>query len=191
MQAEEIIQQKEWPELNVEEKAFLAPLAADEQEYNLLKSMLLIAADEAVSVPALDPRLQQRISKELEGNPTVHFIRRWYYAAAAVILLTACIWLFLQPRDTGKQLVRETPAIDQQPVIDSLVPDTSPLIIPDTARSIPVLAGQTVKKTQQPHTAPAPATLPEGNDSLQHVYAVNTSVGQNIALLALVTEVYE
>ena len=42
MNADDIIQQKQWHELTPEEKLLVAGIAADEQEFNLLKNMIRV-----------------------------------------------------------------------------------------------------------------------------------------------------
>ena len=109
MQAEDIIQQKEWAHLTESEKELLRPLAADEQEFNLLKKMLLLAEEDAISTPLIDPKVQERLQQSITGKRKAVFFKKWYYAAAAIVAIALTTWLLLQP--SKKQAKEEDIAI--------------------------------------------------------------------------------
>lgn len=184
MQPEDIIQQKEWQDLSPEEKAIVQEVAADEQEFNLLKSMLLIATEEAAETPAPDPALQPALRNRFAARRTRQLIRRWSYAAAASILLGIIGWLLIQPADNQKPL-----AGDPEPPEKNILsprPDTLRRST-DTVTATPVM----VKKNRKTIKMETPPMLQTDTASYHTMIAMNTSVGNHAPLLNLVTEVYE
>jgi hypothetical protein len=111
MEPDNIIQQKEWSELDAAERAALREIAADEQEFNMLKKMLLIAAAE--DVPKLDAGIKERLNDRLQRGNTRR-MNPWYYAAAAMLVLAAITWL----------LVQRTPEVPTQASNDKPKKDT-------------------------------------------------------------------
>ncbi|MET0394894.1 MAG: hypothetical protein ABW019_17250 [Chitinophagaceae bacterium] len=192
MEAEAIITQKEWQQLSPEERTFLAPLAADEQEYHLLKKMLLVAADDAAATPAPDPAIAHRLQGMLAHRPQRRLPRRWLYAAAAIALFALGAWLWQTRPGTidngdlagasGDQRWAHLPAGPKPPI---RVPDA-----PDNKIT------KTIVRVQQPAPAPARPSLPDPvrpdiPSTQQQLLAMHVSVRENAALLNLVTEVYE
>src|SRR5882757_11080860 len=101
MEAEEIIQQKEWQQLNADEQLIVKDLASTEQEYNLLKKMLQISGDEQYEVPQVSPGIKAELMKQLPAKKTI-LLKRYWYAAAAAILVFASVTLFiLNKKHTG------------------------------------------------------------------------------------------
>lgn len=201
MQPEDIIQQKEWPQLTAEERSVVEPLAVNEQEYNLLKRMLEVAADDAGEVPVIDPAVKTRIKRSSGKQNIFYFTKKWQYAAAIAVLAAAGAWFILQTRDTGKKIVKKEDAT-QQP----LPPKTEEKPFSPTAekrRQEQVTTGAPVQKKKDiPLSYPVTQQKdePEKNDTVRQVQddtpaagtmAFNTSVGNNTALLGLLTEVYE
>jgi hypothetical protein len=185
MQPEDILLYKEWFQLSGEEKILIQELAADEQEFNLVKKMLSVAMDE--EVPAINPSLQQQIALAI-SQPKQRSIYKWYYAAAAVLLVALCSTWFIVTQHTS-----ETPGVA---VIPAHVPAVTPVTpLTDTVQQQPITAVRKPRKTTTPPsqkkttTSPAPAdanTAP----ALPTVAFTAMRVKDNTELLSLVTEIY-
>ena len=100
-QAEEIILQKQWQELNVEEKALLKELAENENDFNLLKQMLKVAGKQSQEIPVLNSDIEKNIRQELFPRRN---IRPWLIAAAAMIILAVGGWLFFFSQENIQEL---------------------------------------------------------------------------------------
>src|SRR5262245_17445443 len=98
MNAEDIIQLKDWQELTEAEKNSIATLAAAEGEYNILKKLLLIAREDAGDVPAIDPGVRVNLHSHLKkaGRKKTPVI--WWVAAASVVGIIFTV-LFLNTTD--------------------------------------------------------------------------------------------
>lgn len=160
MQPEEIIQQKEWHQLTIEEKQALQSLVADEQEYNLLKKMMMIADETAADVPQIDPALQQKLHRSVKNGT-----RKWYYAAAAVLLVAVSAWFFLRNEK------------ENMPDIVINNPEKKEVITKDT---------MAVRIKETPIEPPAP----EEEKINTTYAAISTLVKDDSELMAFVTEVY-
>lgn len=186
MQPEEIIQQKEWHQLSSEERKILEPLAADEQEFNLLKKMLLVADEAGADVPAIAPAIQEKLSRSVKY---IHSGRKIWYAAAAVIFVfvTGGIFFYTHTANHNNKIVRINPPLKKVIIKDS-VPPNQP-IVQDKEIKQPV----TVKKTIQDKPAPAPSdpgiTIPDHKEDAVYVYT-RTRIKDDTELMSLITEVY-
>jgi hypothetical protein len=190
MQADEIIQQKEWHELNTEERSIVKELADTESEYNLLKKMLQVSAEEATQVPGLSDRVKYELYAEIPAKKNNR--RTYWYAAAAAIILIMLATVFIRQKNNI-----------QEPIVknDTTIKRSSPAmvkkdIVPaaDSIIKIPVYKEPLQKATVQiKKTTPKKTTI-EPIDPLQQnepVYAVVTkSVAEEKGLLDLVTEMY-
>ena len=178
MQPEDIIQQKEWNELSGYERSLLGDLAPTEQEYNLLKKIMLVSREEMEDVPAVNPAIYTALKQQVK--PKQKSYRLWYSAAAAAAILIIFIAIY-----TGRQ--------NQQQ--DTLVKNNQPtVIINDTARIIPSPVNDSPLIKQQDNIAIAPAKKkihkePEITTIRNTDYAINTTVASDPDLLSLITEV--
>lgn len=180
-----MIQDKEWQSLTESERAVVLPLAADEQEFNLLKKMLLVARGEMEEVPVISGTVHEHLQKAMAVRQHKTFrLPKWSYAAAAVLILAAFGLLLL--RETGrKKRVITPPAFVQTKTpssIDSVRKTPEP---PSVAISPPpVHPHRQVSKSKtvsSPHLS--------GHQSVA-LAAVNTSIAANGHLLDLVAEAY-
>ena len=189
MEAEEIIIQKEWQQLSPDEKTFLAPLAADEQEYNLLKKMLLVAADDAAATPAPDPAIAQRLQGMLAYQPQRRLARRWLYAAAAIALFALGAWLW-QTRP-GSMDSGDLAGTSDAQRWEHIPAGPKPQIrVPDAPNNKKIT--KTTVRAKQPARPSIPDPVPpDVPSSQQPLLAMHASVRENAALLNLITEVYE
>ncbi|HEX2630131.1 MAG TPA: hypothetical protein VHM26_13990 [Chitinophagaceae bacterium] len=198
MQVEDIIQQKEWAHLTDAEKELLQPLADDEQEFNLLKKMLLLAEEDAVAAPLIDPKVQQRLHESIAGKRKVVFSKKWYYAAAAILIIALTAWFLLQP--SKKQAKDEDVAITPPPTIEKKI-DTPSIVTNDPKLPEVKIKPQvtpTIKDSSAPIIAPPvyvqrPPIRPE-IDTIKidkpQLAVVSTIVKSDNTLMAFVTEVY-
>jgi hypothetical protein len=189
MQADEIIQRKEWFELNAEERSSIEELAATEQEFNLLKKMLQVSAEENTAVPMVETHVKEELRAMVATKGKSY--RRYWYAAAAAILLFIAGAIFLQKeKHQDIPLVKvDTPVNTNSPVI--VKKDDQPIAVPDN-----VLHPQT--KTID--TIRIAKVLPQQNnpdtdrndvvDNLQVYASVSKTVSEEKELLDLVTEIY-
>jgi hypothetical protein len=184
MQAEELIQEKEWQQLSSEERTFLQPLASSEGEFNLLKKMLLVSTEELENIPAIDPDIQTRVKKSLQKKSTTHFLRKWQFAAAIAVLVLLCGWLIFFKKEASNKIVVTPPQSEMKSIErHPHPPDTS--LSPDTIEK-PVL----VKKSNPNKKGNIALDQPIPVDDKNRL-ALNTSVGQNPELINLITEAYE
>lgn len=102
MNADDIIQQKQWHELTPEEKLLVAGIAADEQEFNLLKNMIRVSLEENNLVPALNPILKEKLYSATMQNKKTNWLG-WYAAAAAITGLI--IFLLTTEKKNSKTLL--------------------------------------------------------------------------------------
>ncbi|MCP9751140.1 hypothetical protein [Ferruginibacter sp. HRS2-29] len=188
MQADEIIQQKEWVELNAEEKASLQELAATEQEFNLLKKMLQVSAEENEEVPVVSAHVKDELHAMVVSGKRSH-TRYWYAAAAAILLFIAGAIFLPKEKHTDIPLVKtDTPVYDSSPAIagnNHTVPDTN-TFQPQQKKPVDKIFIAKVlpqKKVQQPEV--------DNTDKNLQVYAsVCKTVSDEKELLDLVTEIY-
>jgi len=191
MEAEQLIQEKEWSSLTEAERAIILPLAADEQEFNLLKKMLLVAQEQLEEVPPLSPGVHQRLREAMaQPRPKTFRLPRWTYAAAAAVLIMAVAgWIFLhqtaqKPRQQGvpgyvhldnKTVPTDTTIKSTQPQPPPVVKIVTPSTRPRAHRSNPKIN--------------TPSHLPADQPAIA-LTRINTSVGANGPLLDLVAEAY-
>ncbi len=188
MQADEIIQQKEWSELNAAEKVLLLELASNEQEYNLVKKMLQIFAEEPGDVPMIGKHVRHELHAELPKSEVRPIVFYKYAAAAAILIAVITGVIFLKKDKQTRDIVKndtiarpvEQVAIRQQPIVTAI----------DTAASSP----KSIVPSQQQNVVnlvPAPTRVIADPVPQEPVYAVvSTSVKSHDELLDLVTEIY-
>jgi len=182
LQADEIIQQKEWQQLNAAEKAIVAELAGNEAEFNLLKKMLMVSAEEVSEIPPVSPSVQQKIKATLPVVKTSSSHKTWYAAAAAVLVITIAAFFILKkenkPDVTGIPIVKENV---KTPVIDSI----------PSVKDVPVLVKDEKSMDQPKRSTPASKPVFHSlKDTAQHNYLVmDVSVSSDPSLLELVGEV--
>lgn len=174
MQPEDVIEQKEWNELSSAERLAVAPLAANESEFNLLKKMLQVAT--ADDVPQVSDVVGQNIKLHLQAPAQKRF-RFWY--AAAVIAVAVGLFL-LQPKHSDN--VADAGPNTTRPASPSNATASSPVQIPTT---------DSIKTaTLSPRNVPPKPKVVGNNQQSRDMVKVNTSVIANASLLAFVTEVY-
>lgn len=185
LQADEIIQQKEWYQLTAEEKNIVQELAGTEQEYNLLKKMLIVTAESISEVPPVNERVQENIKAGIPVLKRSSFSKAWYAAAAAIIAMAIAAFFIFKRETAPKEFVKKedhknTPV---NTIIDSssLQQDKTPLLVKKEQAPAPVQKNTPAKKpvfnSLQDSTAKAPLYV-----------AVDISIGNDKELLDLVTE---
>lgn len=190
MQADEIIQQKEWHELSPAEMQVVHELAENEQEYNLLKKMMQVSVEAVGEAPMISSSVKENLAETVREQK--HSSKRYWYVAAAAVaaLIVAGILIFpkktvndgiaintSKPSDTAaivkKEFIKEPAKIDTAAAWDS-------------AKNI---AEQ--KKHLKPIQLNVPAEDVPSLDNANTSYAAaDVRVSDNAALLNLVTEIY-
>jgi hypothetical protein len=204
MQPEEIIQQKEWHQLTEAERQAIQPLAPDEQEYNLLKKMLLVADEAVIGVPPVSPAIQERLHHSLKGVDKKSGSRKWYYAAAAILIIAVSTWFVLLNRKNIPPGIVTAPSIKKEVSEDSFA--ISKTSIPKKEITYPeikdvdgpkniVSPNHTETKEKKSFTlkkeTPDPGDTNNENINQQVSYAsISTLIKDDTELMALVTEVY-
>lgn len=189
MQADEIIQQKEWFELSGEEKSTIQELAASEQEFNLLKKMLQISAEEIVDAPLVESHVKDELHA-LVASRKKSVQRYWYAAAAAIVLFIAGAIFLQKEKHTDPPLVKtNVPQYINSPVVvkagDTLIFAPDNIVEPkkknnDTIAVAKILPQPKLQPDQSVHQV----------DNLQVYASVSKTVSEEKELLALVTEIY-
>jgi hypothetical protein len=189
MQAEDIIQQKEWNELSSEEKRTIQPLAADEQEFNLLKKMLLFAGEETADVPLLAPEVPLELKAAIAAPaPSVRKIN-WYYVAAAILILVFPTWFVL----TDKEAREGTPiAGTDLKGYDTLIGQSTIYVLPGDPIEITHYAPPkgSIRKDSIPTSTVRQPNKPPVEIIQPKYAAVSTLVKSDTALMAFITAVY-
>lgn len=189
MQAEDIIQQKEWQALSETEKVIVSGLATSEQEYNLLKKILQVTQEESLIVPELSPAIKKYVQQQMQqSNASVRSVRSWYYAAAAVVLVFIGLAFLLTQKPQATFLsstVHEIPLPQDTPTKQK-ENKTSPVVIANNVSKQQKLSLVAVQEPPVINNFNVPAIVPEDNYTTQ----VNISVKDNAPLLSLITEAY-
>lgn len=182
MQPEDIILAKEWEQLSEDEKKIIAPLAATEGEYGVLKKMLLLVQEDALQVPQVSITVQQQLQRQLHPSKPSKMRSVWYAAAASVLALLVAGYFFLLPQKQENIAI-----IPNRKPTEKASADTTKKSIPQ-APSLPVDPSGSMAKKEAGEKTPAKRK----NDPADLVQTAQTStaVNDNIALLDLVTEVY-
>jgi hypothetical protein len=186
MQAEEIIQQKEWQQLTIEEKSLLQPLAADEQEFNLLKKMFAVV-NETTEIPDVNPDIQTRVRHLLNtGNQKPFSFKTWYYAAAAIIVIALTTWFFFShTANKNNNLVETTPGEKPTPAQQPIHKDSS---LPKKQNGDITFSPE--NKVREKNIKRNAAKKSDPDNMKNRFTAISTLVASDSTLLALVTEVY-
>ena len=108
MQAEEIIKLKEWNSLSEIEKEFLKELANDEQEYNLLKKMLQVSAEETSDVPLLNDNIKIPLDTVISERKLKSSRLVWYAAAGILIIAFSTLLVYNYNKTTKQPAFVET-----------------------------------------------------------------------------------
>ncbi|MBK7347043.1 MAG: hypothetical protein IPI98_09120 [Chitinophagaceae bacterium] len=187
MNADDIIQQKLWHELTPEEKLLVAGIAADEQEFNLLKNMIRVSLEENNLVPALNPILKEKLYSATMQNKKTNWLG-WYAAAAAITGLIIFL-LTTEKKEQQNPIVKNNPA-----------PAVNKIIIPDsTANPVLILPApsptETTKQKSNNIALIKTDTLlqkDEKSNITTPLYSnvINPSVDADSSLLAFISEVY-
>lgn len=185
LQADEIIQQKEWQQLTADEKAIVAELADSEAAFNLLKKMLQVSAEEVTQVPELSPAVYNELKATL---PVVKKtpVQKYWYAAAVTLLIMAIAAFFIFKKETRVEYVktpgapvRTNPVIKEEPVIKK----DSVRVMVQKEKVVPP-----AKKIIQPQSPTYPSL--NNDPQPQNSYAIlDAGVASDPALLELITEV--
>ncbi|MFT3980574.1 MAG: hypothetical protein QM687_08905 [Ferruginibacter sp.] len=191
LQPDEIITHKEWHELNAAEKEQLAGLAGSEAEFNLLKKMLQVSAEEKEAVPEVNPAVYQKLRAELPARKQSPR-RLWIAAAAAIVIIASAALIFLK-KEVPNGYVKETPA---QPAKKDTAAQQDKLLVTETpgstkknnvtdtpAKNVIV---QSKNKAILPANHPPQFALPD--TSLQQLYAVQVTVASDPSLLNFISE---
>jgi hypothetical protein len=186
LQADEIIQQKQWQHLSAGEKAIIADLADNEQEFNLLKKMLMVSAEATDGVPAVSTPVQQHIKNTLPAIKRSPAYKYWYAAAAVLVAITvAAVFIFNKKESSGYV---NSPAIKKT----ELIPAKKATMVP-TKDTVVILVQKEVKPVELRKSLHVQKPFfPSANDSvnLQNVYAVlDASVAAYPMLIDFITEV--
>lgn len=182
LQADEIIQQKEWHQLDALEKAVIAELADNETEFNLLKKMLMVSSGEVSEVPQVAVSVQEQIRSALPVVKKISSHRNWYAVAAAILVMIIATIFFLKKENKNEDIPFVKKNI-KNPVTDSMIKitqDTSILLVKKEK-----ITEQ--KKKSSPSPAPVFHSL---KDTSQDNYAgIDATVSSNMSLIDLITEV--
>ena len=191
MQADEIIQQKEWHELSPAEMQTVQELAENEQEYNLLKKMMQVSGEEASEAPMISNSVKENLTEMVrEQRPSSK--RYWYLAAAAAVAALIFAGILIFPKKTVNDGIavndpkpNDTVAIVKKEFVKAPEKiDTATAW--DSAKNI---AEQ--KKHLKPIQLNVPAEDFPSSDKANTSYAAaDVHVSDNAALLNLVTEIY-
>lgn len=196
---DELIRSRNWAELTEEEKASLKEVAATEEEFRLLKMMLVTTA-QTEAIPVLSPAVHQRLKTVFQTEHQRHApVRWWHYAAAAAVLtaIAGTVWIVASKNKTEPPLVRQ-----EQQIFPSVevVKDSNKTIQPVITREIKPEVQETAQKKivvpvpkvpgNQPKIIPPvpPKNIPVMNP--EPALAINTSLKENSDLLQLVVAVY-
>lgn len=184
MQPDDIIQQKEWHELSSEEKKILQWLVADEQEYNLIKKMMMIAHETTLDVPQINPSVQQHLHRAVKPAN-----RKWYYAAATILLVAAAAWFFLKDEKGSDPVVLKQPPPGTIIKKDSAHKKDSIILPQPEKRSSPKT--EITYKTLPKKTEPPVIRQNNPNQDIQPSYtSISTLIRNDSTLMAFITEVY-
>jgi hypothetical protein len=191
MQADEIIQQKEWNELSPAEMQAVQELAENEQEYNLLKKMMQVSGEEVSEAPIISSSVKENLAEMVrEQKPSSK--RYWYLAAAAVAALIFAGIVIFPKKTMNDGIATNDPKPDDTVAIvkkdQSTLPEkTDTAIVP-----APVIKDNIAQQQQAPVKPAVPAPqLPVVPDNSNKSYAsADVRVSDNAALLNLVTEIY-
>lgn len=190
MQAEDIIQQKEWHELSPEEKRMVQPIAADEQEFNLLKKMLLLAAKETKEVPVLVQEVPSTFHAAMnKPRQMTRSNRTWYYAAAALLVLAFAAWFVFREKESLYGDLISGPELEGY---DMLIGQSTIYVLPGDPIEITHYAAPKgpIRKDSIP-TSIVQQTKKPPVEILQPKYAaVSTLVKSDTELMAFITAVY-
>jgi hypothetical protein len=200
MEPDILIQQKAWNELSATERESVKDIAATEQEYNLLRQMLSVAAAPG-DIPVLGEQVLVQLQAELPAKPaTIISINKWYYiAAAAAVLLLALFFLLPGTKNERPAMVKnERTGVDVPPVTvnnkdtqtNSAIP-ADPALVKDAKKKVDT--NNFVKDLPRKQNTPLPNQPPVLNDlppTANTTVSVNTTIAADPSLLALVTEVY-
>ncbi len=191
MQAEEIIHQKEWYQLSENERKFLTELAANEQEYNLLKKMLQVSAEETSEVPLLSEK--RKLSLDAIANKNKFKSNRLvWYAAASIALIAFSTLLVYNYNSTTRypaSVASRAPVEDLPKTENKVIEENNDTIQTTTGLSYIVSdSKRRLKSNSSGKTINAQTALPFSNE--RKYIAVNTTINADPRLLLLVTEVY-
>jgi hypothetical protein len=178
MQSEEIIQSKQWHELTNGERLIIEELAANEQEFNLLKKIMSVSLEESSEVPLVDPIVHKNLRndfKEVKQKRGSRMI--WYAAAMIIVLLVATIFLRQKNEAPGTSEIVVTDVPASPSPIDSAHSDIQP------PKQDPIVTLPSIPKKNNPNNKLI-VTPSDDKDLL----AINNRVADEPELLALITE---
>lgn len=184
LQADELIQQKEWQQLSADEKAIVSELADNEAEFNLLKKMLQVSAEEVSEVPQLNPAIYNEIKATLPVVRKMPAQKYWYAVAAAIVIMAiAAFFIFKQEARVEyvkkpEVPVQNNPVIKEEPVAQK---DSVPVMV--KKETVPPVK-KAIQKQPPVHPSLNDDPLPQNNYA-----ALDASVASDVALLDLITEV--
>jgi hypothetical protein len=189
MQADEIIQQKEWHELSADEKNIVKELAETEGEYNLLKKMLQVSSAEPTEVPVISAHIKERLSAVVAVKKVSY--KRYLYAAAAVIVAVILSTVFIKKGKENETGIVHADTLKKAAVQDLVHVDVAPkdtvIIAPEKRETAP----QVVIHKNRSNKKPVYDLRPDNINNDQPVYAVvNKTISQEKDLLDLVSEMY-
>lgn len=191
MQAEEIIQQKEWEQLSENEREFLKELTANEQEYNLLKKMLQLSAEEALEVPLFNEKTKLSLDTVINKNKLNSNRFVWYAAAAVLLIFFSTLLVYNYNRTTKQPAFVETKAPFEN--------------LPSGENKVTIGKNDSLQKNADESKNVADAKIrldsnSSGNkinfqtapllSNTDKYSAINTTIKADPRLLSLVTEVY-
>jgi hypothetical protein len=176
MQPDDIIRQKSWQQLTNTEKELLQSLVTTEQEYDLLRNIMLVSLQEMETIPVIDPRVGELLQKQLPKGPDRNRVIQFgYYAAASILIVILATWLIVRNTQDKTGTVAVIPPA-QKPIITNTKKEPGAAIRP----AITSIQRDSEKKTVSRKLPVQKKTQPE----------INTCIASDTMMLALVTEVY-
>jgi hypothetical protein len=188
MLPDEIIQQKEWQALTVEEKHLIADLAQNADEFYMMKSMLQFSSEAADEVPVISATVKECIDEKIAVKKSFRLHPIWYAAAAFIILAIAIPSILKQqPRKNDIAATEDNRNMPPKVVLKKDTPSSKEPVIGEPIKvDDKKLADQQIKKyknilkdNSDKALAPEPALIAQ----------VSTSVSSDLSLLDFVTAV--
>lgn len=184
MEPDEIIQQKEWHELNAAERVALQELAENEHEYNLLKKMMQLSVSEAADVPMISSRVKENLLQHLPQTKTGSKHIYWYAAAAIAVLFIAGVLLFQKnktPEIIASNNEKTTPSEVTRPV------QIQPA---DSLRQATVSINKISSYSEHANNVGADSLKSNTQSKQQNTAYAGTTLSSDPELLNMITEIY-
>ena len=176
MQPDDIIRKKSWQQLTNTEKELLQSLVTTEQEYDLLRNIMLVSLQEMETIPAIELRVGELLQKQLPRSTSRNrLIQFGYYAAASILIVIFVTWLIVRNTQDKTRVIAVIPTVEK-----SIVTNTKKTTAKEVKPAITSTQKHSEKKTVPGKRPVQKKTQPE----------INTCIASDTMMLALVTEVY-